>query len=62
MNGNRIKSRFSLIKGLLGHFLVQKMDVKNWQKSKANPLQNWPKMTIFSKFFFHQKTSQNVLK
>ena len=62
MNGNRIKSRFSLIKGFLGHFLIEKIDVKNWQKRKANPLKNWPKMAIFSKLFFHQKTSQNVLK
>ena len=55
MNANRIKSRFSLIKGFLGHFLIEKIDVKNWQKSKANPLQNWPKMAIFSIFFTTKK-------
>ena len=62
MKGNTIKSRFSLNQGFLGHFQVEKIVVKNWQKSKANPLQNWPKMAIFSKFINLQKTSKNDLK
>ena len=47
MNGNRSKSYVFLINGFLGHFLDDKIGVKNWQKSKANRLQKWPDFVNF---------------
>ena len=50
MNENRLKCHFPLIYGYLGHFLVEKLGVKNWQKIRLTPYQNanfCPKMAIF---------------
>ena len=50
MNENRLKCHFLLIYGYLGHFLVEKLGVKNWPKIRLTPYQNanfWPKMAIF---------------
>ena len=55
MHGNGLKCRFRLIYGFLGHFLVEKMSIKNMPKSKANPLQRSLKMAIFSQFVFRPK-------
>ena len=39
MKENSLKHRFLLIYGFLAHFLVDKIGLKKWAKSKANPLE-----------------------
>ena len=47
MNGNSPKRRFFSIYGFLKNFLVEKMAVKKWQESKADPLRKWPYFVNF---------------
>ena len=53
---------FSFNIGLFRGFFGRKNECQKLPKSKANPLQKWLKMAIFSQFFLDQKTSGKLLK
>ena len=57
-----IKMSFSFNIGLFRGFFGRKNECQKLPKSKANPLQKWLKMAIFSQFFLDQKTSGKLLK
>ena len=58
MKGNSLKWHFYISWGFLGHFLVEKLGVKNWPKVRLTPYQNanlWPNMAILLKLFSAKK-------